>query len=162
MKQVGIQFIAAAGSAALAFAASLVMVKLIDVLYGFVTDAESEIAGLDQTEHGETGFDFSLGTESVGALSAMPKAATFPPDGKSRFSVLVEGIRSEKLATVWSDLCQPGKGTNPDFLAVYPKVTSLQGNRFRFVAGSPEQIREQLAKALQAAGAGPVKTVLEK
>jgi ammonium transporter len=61
LKQLLVQFSAAAAAAVVAFVLSLVLVKLIDAVLGFVTDAQSETEGLDRTEHGEVGFDFGGG-----------------------------------------------------------------------------------------------------
>ena len=59
------QLYAAAASAIVAFAVSFLLVKLIDLLMGFVTTEQNEIEGLDRTEHGETGFDFGLAQEAA-------------------------------------------------------------------------------------------------
>ena len=82
---------------------------------------------------------------------------------KKRFTVVVEGLPPDKIASIWSDLCQPSKKPSPDFLAVYPKMTLLMGNKFRFIDGNPEQISGHLARLLQSsANGGTVKTIVEK
>ena len=161
IKQVGIQLIAALASAALAFFASLVIVKLVDVVFGFVTDADDEILGLDRTEHGETGFDFGMAMEAAAvATPAVPRPAMVPPNGK-RFEVVVEGVKDGgELIHAWSELCQPGQ--RPDeFKAVYPYLTTVQGSRFTFRGGDPEAMRTNLQKLLQTLLKTPVKARVE-
>ncbi len=141
------QLIAAGSAAAIAFIGSLVLVKAIDLTLGFVTDAASETAGLDRTEHGEVGFDTGL---EHAVTTAEPRAATTPPDGHKRFSVVVEGIENGALTHAWSDLCQAGdQPPPPEFKSVYPYFTTLQGNRFRFSGGNPQTIKENLERLLQ-------------
>jgi hypothetical protein len=46
-----------------------------------------------------------------------------------------------ELTGVWSALCQPQEGPPaPEFLAVYPHLTTFQGTRFCFRGGEPEQV----------------------
>lgn len=78
-----------------------------------------------------------------------PKPAKFPPDGVHRFALILEGVPSEKIRAVWSDLCTPQSQSSPDFLAVYPYMTTLQGNRFRFRGGKPDQLASQLTNLFQ-------------
>jgi ammonium transporter len=150
--QVVTQVIAAGASVIVAFVATLVLVKLVDVLFGFVTDPQSEVEGLDRTEHGEVGFDLGP-TMEVGLSTAHtePRPATVPssPGGK-RFSVVVEGATNGDLMHAWSQLCQPHKTPPPpEFKAVYPYVTTVQGNRFRFRGGDPTTMRENLQKLFE-------------
>ncbi|MEI7685940.1 MAG: hypothetical protein WCL32_13010 [Planctomycetota bacterium] len=162
MTQVGLQLWAASISAIGAFVVSFILVKIIDMVMGFTVTAAEETTGLDQVEHGETGFDFGLAHEAA-AVGYEPKSARIPPDSKKRFSVVVDGLPADKIATIWGDLCQPNKKPSPDFLAVYPKMTLLAGNKFKFIDGNPEQISAHLAKVLQAsASGGAVRTTVEK
>jgi ammonium transporter len=103
------QTIAAVVSVGFAFAASLVLVKLIDAAMGFALDPRAETDGLDRSEHGEVGFDLGLALEtSVEARPQEPRAASVPPNGAKRLRVVLEGVPGGDLARVWSDLCQPG------------------------------------------------------
>src|SRR5206468_5287273 len=106
--QVVTQLIAAASAAVFTFVLSLVLVKLIDVLFGLITQPQFEILGLDRTEHGEVGFDFGPELEMVPAEhgATEPKAATHPPDGQERFTIVVDGANADELVRAWSDLCQ--------------------------------------------------------
>ncbi|HZT80173.1 MAG TPA: ammonium transporter, partial [Gemmataceae bacterium] len=162
--QVLIQLVAALAAAAFAFAGSLALVKGIDLAMGFVTDAKSETEGLDRTEHGEVGFDLGPALEMVPAASpaAEPRAASVPPDGQKRFSVVVEGAHNGDLMEVWSQLCQPGQGPPPrEFKAIYPYLTTVQGNRFRFRGGDPKVLSENLRALLQNRVKAPVSVHVE-
>jgi ammonium transporter, Amt family len=164
MAQIWTQLFAATVSAVVALVGSAILVKLIDLGLGFTTDEESEVEGLDKTEHGEVGFDISLATESAAAGVPMePRAATLPPNGDKRFSVVVEGVPSPDLISVWSDMCQPGtQPPSPDFKAVYPFVTTVQGNRFRFRGGDPGRMKDSLQRLFQERAGGPVKARVDQ
>src|SRR5207244_9102085 len=71
--QVGIQLVAALAATIYAFAATLVLVKVIDVTWGFCLDSAGEGEGLDRNQHGEVGFD--LGP----ALECSPERAPHEP-----------------------------------------------------------------------------------
>jgi hypothetical protein len=119
---------------------------------------------LDRTEHGEVGFDLGPALEEAPALAGQePRAARVPPDGAKRFSAVVEGVSNGDLMHAWSNLCQPGQQPpTPEFKAVYPYVTTVQGNRFRFRGGDPEAMRMNLQRLFQGRLAnGPVKVHLE-
>jgi ammonium transporter len=152
--QVVKQLVAAGGSAVLALVGSAILVKVVDALLGFTTGADEEVEGLDRTEHGEVGFDLSLATEEAAVGTTVePRPAVVPPDGANRFSVVVEGLPGDDLIHVWSDLCQPQKGqAAPEFQAVYPFMTTLQGNRFRFRGGDPAKMRDSLQTLFQRYG----------
>jgi ammonium transporter len=164
MTQVGIQFRAAAISAAFAFLVSLVLAFLVQLitLGNFRTSIAKESEGLDQTEHGETGFDLGgIDTLPLGRTTE-PKAAKVPPGGK-RFEVVVEGVENGGLLQAWSQLCQPTEGpADPDFKAVYPYVTTVQGNRFRLRGGDPKTLSASIQKLFQKKLGKPVKVRVEE
>lgn len=146
--QVIIQVVAAGSSALFAFFLSLVLVKMVDVLFGFTTNERAEIDGLDRTEHGEVGFD--LGLEIGPAMPSEPRAAVIPPEAEKRFSVVVEGVANGNLMHAWSAMCQPGEtAPTQEFKNIYPYVTTVQGNRFRFRGGDPNMMRDSLVKLFQ-------------
>jgi ammonium transporter len=148
--QVVTQLIAALASVALAFGMSALLIKGLDLLLGFAVDAESEAEGLDRTEHGEVGFDLGLALETVGVAAHEPRPAMVPPNGLKRFTVVVDGPDTAALTQTWSDLCQAGAAPpSPQFRAVYPYVTTVQGNRFRFRGGDPKALSENLRQLLQ-------------
>jgi hypothetical protein len=161
-QQVLMQFAAAAFAAALAFCVSLVLVKVLDLAMGFVSADEEELEGLDRTEHGEVGFDLGLAMESVSAHASLePRAAVVPPLGKGRFQVVVEGAQNGDLIHAWSEMCQPNGSCPPEFKAVYPYVTTVQGNRFQFRGGDREAMKDNLQRLFQERLKRPVKARLE-
>lgn len=160
--QVGIQLEAAAVAAAYSFVVSLVLVKIVDLI-GLTTDPESEVVGLDRTEHGEVGFYLTSALEELPLTGAKePRPATQPPDGVGRFSLVVEGVEPQRLADAWSELCQTGTVPSPEFKRVYPFFTTMQANRFRFRGGNPETVRESLERLLRSKlGDGQIRVRVE-
>jgi ammonium transporter len=149
--QIGAQFLAASVAAVVAFVGTAVLVKVIDLVWGFCLEPREESAGLDQVAHGEVGFDFGPTLDAAMERPAPePRPASVPPDGQPRFTVLVDGVDDDKLIHVWSELCQAGaRPPEPEFLAVYPYLTTVQGNRFRFRGGNPAALRDNLLKLFQ-------------
>jgi hypothetical protein len=146
MSQVWIQLKAAVFSVVFAFVLSLALCALTQAmtLGNFKTDAKGESEGLDRTEHGEVGFDFSAATESVAVVSSEPRAATAPPNGH-RFDLQVTGADHGELMKAWTALCQPTDGpADPNFLAVYPYVTTIRGTTFRCRGGDPTEVGKRL------------------
>jgi ammonium transporter len=147
MSQVFIQLKAAVFSVVFAFVLSLGLAFLTQAitLGRFKTDEKGESEGLDRTEHGEVGFDFSAATESVTVVETEPRAAT-EPRGNGRFEVQLTGADAKELMHVWSELCQPKPDGNADadFLAVYPHVTTIRGTSFRCRGGDPAQVAKKL------------------
>jgi ammonium transporter len=145
--QIVAQFKAAAISAVFAFVGTFILVKLVDLLFGFATSAEAESSGLDLTEHGEVGIDLGPELELSPAAASEPRAAVRPPNGQKRFAILFDGADMEKIMHAWSQMCQTGAAPpSPEFQAVYPHLTTVQGNRFRFRSGDPNTVRENLLK----------------
>ena len=53
----------------------------------------------------------------------------------------------DKVMHAWSDMCQTGdKPPSAEFEAIYPHLTTVHGNRFRFRSGNPQNVRESLLK----------------
>jgi hypothetical protein len=147
MSQVFVQIKAAMISVVFAFTVSLLLALLTQAITGnnFKTDAKGESEGLDRTEHDEVGFDFGLATESVAVVSAVPKAADVPR-GNGRFDVQITGADHAELMKVWTALCNPSQDpVDPDFLAVYPYVTTIRGTKFRCRGGNPEELAKRLS-----------------
>jgi ammonium transporter len=161
--QVGIQFVAAGASVVFALGMSLILVKLFDQLLGFTVDAKEETEGLDRVEHGEVGFDLGLALESVPELPAHePRPALVPPNGQKRFTVVVEGADAGELKKTWSELCGAGTTAPPqEFKAVYPYMTTVQGNRFRFRGGDAKSMSENLRQLLQNRLSTPVQVYVD-
>ena len=149
LSQFGIQFKAALFSAVFAFVFSLLLALLTQAItFGsFTTDKKKENEGLDLTEHGELGFDLSVGYDSIPThAGAEPKSAKAPP-GQKRFEVVIDGIENGNLIKAWSELCVPSEEPiDVDFKAVYPFVTTVQGNRFRLRGGDPASLSSHIQK----------------
>jgi hypothetical protein len=164
LAQVGVQFVAALAAAGFAFGVTLILVKGLDVLCGgFCLDARAESEGLDRAAHGEVGFDLGPALELAPERPPQePRPASVPPDGRQRFTVVVEGVDHDRLIEVWSELCQVGEAPpSNEFRAVYPFVTTVQGNRFRFRGGDPQRMRENLAHLFQKTVGGTVRAYLD-
>jgi ammonium transporter len=161
--QVVTQTVAAVAAVVFAFVGSLVLVKAVDVLVGFTVDPKEETEGLDRIEHGEVGFDLGLALESVPEAPAHePRPALVPPNGQKRFTVVVEGADPAELKNTWSELCQTGAAPPPaEFRSVYPYMTTVQGNRFRFRGGDPKMMSENLRLLLHDRLSTPVHVYVE-
>jgi Amt family ammonium transporter len=148
MPRVLVQLTAASVAVTYAFVVTAVLIKVIDMAWGFCLAPRSESEGLDRSEHGEVGFDLGPALESVPEIAPHePRAATIPPDGEKRFTVIVEGAKNGELIHAWSEMCQAGpKPPSPEFLAIYPYVTTVTGNRFRFRGGDPRTMRENIER----------------
>ena len=163
--QVVIQFKAAALSGIFAFGISAILAIAVQGATGgnFTTDPQSEMEGLDATEHGEIGFDYgpSLLT-SVDRPGPMPRAAVAPPSGGKRFVLIVDGPTKEAVLSAWSGYCQEGPGApSADFLAVYPYLTTVSENKFRFSGGDQAKSKEALTRLLQKSFGQSVKVTTE-
>jgi ammonium transporter len=151
LPRVLVQLIAASASVVFTFVLSVVLVKIIDLAWGFCLEPRAENEGLDRSQHGETGFDLSMAYEEAPeAPPQEPRPASVPPDGMRRFTVVVEGGDNGDLIHAWSELCQVGSDAPPDFRAVYPFVTTVQGNRFRFRGGDAAALSASLERLFAA------------
>ena len=151
MAQTIIQVKASIFSAVFAFVLSLALCALVQAitLGNFSTSKKDEVVGLDQTEHGEAGFDFGFATESFTAGGLEPRAANTPA-GNGKYELAVNGVDAGELKKVWSSLCLPTDGpADPDFLAVYPVVTTVSGTTFRFRGGNPAAVANRLESLLK-------------
>ena len=157
------QIKAACFSAVYAFLATSVIILLIDKTIGFTCSPKDEAAGLDLSMHGEVGQD--LGPDVDASASLNMKSALAPPvnGGGKRFSVVIDGPTAAQLMAVWSKLCQSTDGPpTKEFRAVYPYITTVSGNKFRFRGGDPVVLKDQLKKLFEnALGGTAVKTHVE-
>ena len=78
-----------------------------------------------------------------------PRAAPVPPDGQKRFTVVVEGADNGELMTPGRSCASRAAAPPPEFQAVYPYMTTVQGNRFRFRGGDPKTMSENMRKLFQ-------------
>lgn len=151
LAQISAQLIATGVAIAYSFIVTLVLVVLIERTIGFSLDTRSESEGLDRCQHGEVGFDLGPALDTVPERPLPePRPAAVPPNGAvRRFTVVVEGAPVEAVRRAWADLCQAGPTPPPaDFQAVYPYLTTVQGNRFRFRGGDQHELRLQLQRLL--------------
>jgi ammonium transporter, Amt family len=159
-----VQLLAALVAVGYTFVVTLILVKGIDLAFGFCVATTAENEGLDRSEHGEVGFDLGPTLESLAEeRSQEPRPAGVPPDGQRRFTVVVQGHSSGELRYAWSDLCQPGpKPPSAEFRAIYPYMTTFHGNRFRFRGGDPRDMRQNLQRLFQdQLNDGTIKTHVE-
>jgi hypothetical protein len=149
--QIGVQFLAAAAAAVFSFGMTFGLVKGIDVLWGFCLEKRAEQEGLDRSEHGEVGFDFSMATDEVLEQPPHePRPAMVPPNGQHRFTVVLEGSPPAQLLQTWSELCASGPTTPaPELRELYPFLTTVQGNRFRFRGGDAAQLSAILERLME-------------
>jgi Amt family ammonium transporter len=149
--QIGVQILAASVAAVYSFVVTCIIVVVLEKTLGFNLDAQAESIGLDHSEHGEVGFDLSPATEMVRETGVPePRPAEVPPNGKRHFTVVLVGPKPEELMHAWSELCQPGaKSPPPELKAVYPYMTTVEGNRFHFRGGDPTEMRTNLTRLFQ-------------
>jgi Amt family ammonium transporter len=164
LAQLGVQLLAAAAAAGYAFGVTAGLIRVLDRAVGFCLDPEAEEAGLDRGVHGEIGLDLDPLEEAVARpVYAAPRPADVPPEGRRRFTVVVEGATCPELMRAWSGLCQAGNGLpSAEFRTVYPFLTTVEGNRFHFRGGDSVLLRESLAKLFRDALDGaPIRTYVE-
>lgn len=147
-------------TAAYVLVGALVVWTVLKLVVGIRVSPEEEMEGLDIGEHGNEGYyGFVMERETVTGTTE-PRAAMMPPAGK-RYSIVVEGASNGELIESWAALCQPGTATPAEFKAIYPYMTTVQGNRFQFRGGDPNTMKENLTKLLQARLKGPIKVRVE-
>ena len=144
-------------SAVYAFVVTAVLVLVLEYTVGFTLKPEDEAAGLDLSQHGETGVDVGPDVDGAAVVTTLtPRAATAPPpqttgDSK-RFSVVVDGVPAKELHAAWAALCQVGEtAPPPEFTALYKYVTTVSGNKFRFRGGDPTKVRMAMQKLMEKA-----------
>jgi ammonium transporter, Amt family len=123
-----------------------------------------EVQGLDVPELGTVGYlveDEKFAENRYRYVD--PRPANVPPDLGKTFTVRVEGIDVELMRKIWSDHCQIGdKAPTADFKAVYPYMTTVRDNRFRFRGGDAETVRASLERLFkEGAWGSPIQARLE-
>src|SRR5207302_8175171 len=90
LNQIMVQLLAALVAVGYSFIVTVILVKAIDLTFGFCLAANAENEGLDRSEHGEVGFDLGPALESAAEHGPQePRPAAVPPDGQERFTVVV-------------------------------------------------------------------------
>jgi ammonium transporter, Amt family len=162
--QIGVQLVATLASIVYAFVGTLILVTIIDKLWGFNLDEKSETEGVDRSEHGEAGFDLGAGLEMAPAAPPRrePHAASAPPNGKRHYTVVVEGAKPAELMGIWSNMCGGGRSPSPEFRSIYQMVTTVRDNRFHFRGGDPILMREAMQRLFSNSLEGtPIQTHVE-
>ena len=159
---VGTQLLGTLAISATSFAFALLVFGILKATVGIRVGLEEEMEGLDIGEHGMEAYPGFAFTEPILPAGAGPVVAgtsdglipAVRPDGQKRFSVVVEGPSPRELITVWSELCGLTNGTAAEFKSVYPYVTTVQGNKFRFRGGDPKAMGEAMRRLFQSALGG--------
>ena len=124
-----------------------------------------ELQGLDVPELGTVGYQIEDPKFSENRYRhADPRPASVPPNLGKVFTIQVEGIDLDVMRKIWSDHCQIGdRPPMSEFKAVYPYMTTVRENRFRFRGGEPETVRTSLERLFQEGARGsPVKARVEE
>ncbi len=125
---------------------------VVEKLIGNRVSPEAELEGLDVPEMGVLGYineDLHSPSGQISKTTPEPRSAAVPPSSQGGFALVVEGVSPDELIHAWSGLCQPGASPpSREFQEVYSKMTTVQGNRFRFRGGDPTQMRGSLTQLL--------------
>jgi Amt family ammonium transporter len=123
-----------------------------------------ERQGLDVPELGTVGYLVEDEKFSENRYRYVdPRPADVPPNLGKAFTIRVDGIALELMRKIWSDHCQIGdRPPTADFKAVYPYMTTVRDNCFRFRGGDPETVRASLERLFkEGAWGSPVQARLE-
>ena len=160
------ELIGIAANIAWVFPVAFVFFWIVEKTIGNRVSAEVELAGLDVPEMGVLGYieeDPKMPEGHVLHAGAEPRSAVVPPNGKQKFTVVVEGIPQGALLKAWSDLCQPtDRPPSPEFLEVYPYMTTCKANRFTFRGGAPDKVESSLKKLLTSLSGQQLTTRVER
>ena len=134
-----------------AFVTSWIFFRIIGGFVGNRVGPTTELQGLDVPELGVVGYfneDPAAAKGSTSRAFAEPRAAVVPPPAsENRFSIVIEGTDAATVKAIWNELCQPSdRPSDPDFVAVYPLMTLIKGNRFRFRGGQPDDVRSRMER----------------
>ncbi len=130
---------------------TLIFLLIVRRFVGLRVIAVVEQQGLDVPELGTLGYQVEDAKFADSRYRFVdPRSASVPPDLGKVFTVRVEGIDGELMRKIWSDHCQIGnRQPTADFKAVYPYMTTVRDNRFRFRGGDPETVRASLERLFQ-------------
>ncbi|HKD37104.1 MAG TPA: hypothetical protein VKB78_09895, partial [Pirellulales bacterium] len=125
--------------------------QIVGIFVGNRVGPTTELQGLDVPELGVVGYfneDPAAAKGSTSRAFAEPRAAAAPPPAsENRFSIVIEGTDAATVKVIWNELCQPSdRPSDPDFVAVYPLMTLIKGNRFRFRGGQPDDVRARMER----------------
>jgi hypothetical protein len=143
---------------------TLVCLLVVKKLAGLRVIPIVELQGIDVPELGTVGYQVEDPKFPESRYRhADPRPASVPPNLGRVFTIQVEGIDVDLMRKIWSDHCQIGdKPPLAEFKAVYPYMTTVRDNRFRFRGGEPETVRTSLERLFQEGAWGsPVKASVE-
>jgi Amt family ammonium transporter len=142
------------------FLSTYVFFRVVDRVIGMRSSREAELQGLDVPELGVLGYIHDDPKAPEGHVlhpPAEPRHAEKPPSMRKRFKVAIEGLNPSQLHAIWTELCQPGgQAPEPEFLALYPHMTTLQGTVFCFRDGDPATVCENLEGLLRSRAKDPM------
>ena len=135
------------------FVSAFLFFWVLEKVLGNRVSAQVELDGLDVHEMGVLGYINEDPKTPEGHLahpSAEPRPATVPTNGQKHYTIVISGLDGKTLKAIWSELCLPGeKPPAGDFLHVYPHMTTVQGNRFRFRGGDPNEVSREHGPAVR-------------
>jgi Amt family ammonium transporter len=133
---------------------TLVLLVIVNAITTVRAEAQEEIVGMDLSQHSERAYFMGAG-DNV-AFVREPKPAMLPPQAPGRrFTIVLDNIDAETMATRWRALCQNGTTPHPpEFKSVYAQVSTVRGNRFRFRGGDPGEARRNLEELFKPVAAG--------
>lgn len=122
----------------------------LNYLYPMELSEDEEAEGLDRSQHGQIGFDWGpdVPLRPEGLSAHRPRPATSPPQ-QLRYALTVDGVPGSEVSRVWTEMCQAGAEPWPDFLAIFPHLTTMEAGCFRFRGGNPELTRQTLERLLR-------------
>lgn len=147
------ELIGIAANVAWVFPVMFVFFFIVEKTIGNRVSAEAEVQGLDIPEMGALGYineDPKAPEGHIVHPTPEPRPASFPPSGDGRYTLVVDGVDPGLLSHSWSELCQPnGEKPVPEFMLIYPYMTTMKGNRLRFRGGDPADTALALEKLLR-------------
>ena len=144
---------------------TLIFLLAVRRFVGLRVIAVVEQQGLDVPELGTVGYhEEDAKFQDSRYRYVDPRPAAMPPNLGKVFTVRVEGIDPDLMRKIWSDHCQIGnRQPTADFKAVYPYMTTLTDNRFRFRGGDPEAVRASMERLFkEGAWGSPVTARLDE
>ena len=146
--QFAVQLIGVAACLLWVLPVTLIFLLIVRRCIGLRVIAVVEEQGLDVPELGTVGYhEEDAKFEGSRYRYVDPRPASVPPNLGKVFTVRVEGIDQDLMRKIWSDHCQIGnRQPTAEFKAVYPYMTTLSDNRFRFRGGDPETVRLSLER----------------
>jgi Amt family ammonium transporter len=122
----------------------------LNYLHPMELSEDEEAEGLDRSQHGQIGIDLGpdVPLRPEGLAAQLPRPATSPPQ-QLRYALTVDGVPGSEVSRVWTEMCQAGIEPWPDFLAIFPHLTTMEAGIFRFRGGNPEVTRQTLERLLR-------------